>query len=115
MPFERFTKRIRSTKPKVSIWSRGQIGFNSGVVQKFNLDQFDYAVLFFDRENRMIGVKFTSDENEAGVIKVTKRPNGISFSAKGFLQYYDVDHTETKQYDVVKDVESDIFVVDLKA
>ena len=49
MAFVKFTKvRSRIDTPKASIWTRGQIGFNQGAVKEYNLDAFQYAVLYYD-------------------------------------------------------------------
>jgi len=37
---------------KASIWSRGQIGFNQSAVAKFEINNFDYVVLFYDKESK---------------------------------------------------------------
>lgn len=116
MTFERFTKtRGRAYTPKASIWSRGQLGFNQGAIEKFNLKDYDYAVLFYDREAKKIGVKFTNDNSEEGVVKVVRRPTGgASISAKAFLVHYEIAHSETKKYDVEYDRDNDLYVITLR-
>ena len=113
MAFKRFTKTGRGYKPKVSIWSRGQIGFNQGSVERFNLKNYKYSILFFDDETRRIGVKFTNDENEDGISKVVVRVGGLSFSARAFLDYNVIDYSKTKRYDVEYDETDDIYILQL--
>jgi len=113
MTFERFTKTGRGYKPKVSIWSRGQIGFNQGAVERFNLKSYKYTVLFFDAETRKIGIKFTNDENEEGITKLTARGGGTSFSARAFLDFNDIDYSKTQRYDVDYDEENELYVIQL--
>lgn len=113
MPFEKFTKtRGRGYFPKVSIWSKGQIGFNQGAVDKFNLSNFEYAILFYDKENQKIGIKFTN-EKEEGVVKVVKRPgSGMSFSAKAFLDFYGIDYlSKQKKYMLHYDRENNLYIL----
>jgi hypothetical protein len=112
MAFERFTKSGRGYSPKVSIWKRGQIGFNQGAVERFNLKNFDYAVLFYDKNEKRIGVKFVNDQSEEGANKIIKGKTGIFFSAKAFLDYYDISHSETTKCDVNYDEENDLYVFD---
>jgi hypothetical protein len=114
MPFEKFTKTGRVYIPKASIWSRGQIGLNQGAIEKFNLDDFNFAVLYYDHDEKKIGIQFTNEKGE-GAIKLTKRKGGgTSISANAFLGYYDIEHATTKKYDVALDEESGFFVIQLK-
>jgi hypothetical protein len=112
MAFERFTKTGgRGYIPKVSIWGKGQIGFNQGAVNKFNLNNFEYAVLFYDSENKKIGMKFTNDK-ENGIVKLVKRAgSGISMSAKAFLDFYGIDYSEKKRYTLSYDKENDLYIL----
>jgi len=110
MAFERFTKTGRGYTPKVSIWTRGQIGFNQGAVERFDLRKFDYAILFYDRDDKKIGVQLTNDKSEDGVIKIVKGKTGIFMSAKAFLDYYDIPHSKTIKYDVDYDLDNRMYV-----
>jgi len=113
MAFERFTRTGRGYKPKVSIWSRGQIGFNQGAVERFELKNYKYAILFIDAETSRIGIKFTNDENEEGITKLTKRAGGISFSARAFLDFNDIDYSKTTRYNVDYDKEDELYIIQL--
>lgn len=113
MAFEKFTLVGKSFAPRVSIWSRGQIGFNNGAATRFKLDQFDYVVFLFDRDQNKIGLHFTNDGSEEGTVKLNKRSTGISAGAKSFLDYYNVDYAETAQYDFEHDQEAGLFVINL--
>jgi hypothetical protein len=113
MAFERFTKTGRGYKPKVSIWSSGQIGFNSGSVVRNDLDKYKYAILYFDKDTRRIGVEFTNDEGENNLVKTINRSGGVSFSARAFLDYYDIDYSKTKKYDVEYDENDNLYVIPL--
>lgn len=114
MAFNKFVKvRGRSFTPKVGIWARGQIGFNRGAMEKFSLDKYNYVVLYFDSDSRRIGIKFTNNAKEEGAIKIVKRPTAISFSATGFLKTYEIDHSESKQYNVEYDEKEEMYVAQL--
>jgi len=110
MTFERFTKAGRFYTPKASIWTRGQIGFNQGAVDKFKLMDFDYAVLFYDKDEKKVGVQFTNDASESGVTKVVKGKTGVFVSARSFVNYYDIPHAKTKKYDVNYDEDNQMYV-----
>jgi len=113
MAFERFSERGRGYKPKVSIWKRGQIGFNQGAVKRFDLDKYQYAVLFFDAENKRIGFKFTNDVDEDGISKLTVKDTGAIMSAKSFLDFHEIDYEETRKYDIGYDEKEKLYVVKL--
>ena len=116
MAFERFTKtRIRVYTPKIGIWKRGQIGFNQVAVDKFELDKYEYAILYYDPDNKRIGFQFTNDEKEEGVSKIIKRKSGgFSISGTAFLKNYNIDYTETKQYDAKYDENSSMCYIQLE-
>ena len=113
MPFERYVKRGRVYRPMASIWSRGQIGLNQGAVQRFKLDNFEYAVLFFDAENKRIGIKLTNDETEAGTTKITRGSTGAVISAASFLGFYDIEHDSTTRYAIEFDEDEGLYVINL--
>lgn len=115
MAFERFTARGKSYTPKVSIWKRGQIGLTQGAVERFRLHEFKFVVMFYDKENKIIGLKFTNDEQEEGIAKLSVKPNGAMFTAKSFLDCYEIRYTDkTKTYDIKLDEETKLYVFDLK-
>jgi hypothetical protein len=111
--FVKFTQTGRSFAPKVSIWSRGQIGFNNGAVTRFDLNKFDYVVFWFDKEEQKIGLFFTTDKTEPGAVKMNKRVAGISVGAKSFLDYCGIDYSTTKQYELSHDKQDNLYVIDL--
>lgn len=114
MAFERFTQTGQRFKPKVSIWGKGgQIGFNQGAVNRYGLGNYRHAILFYDRENNRIGIKFTNDEKEEGVLKFKPRATGAVIAGKAFMDYYGIDYTKTKNYDVVFDEENELYIVNL--
>ena len=117
MAFIRFTDTsARVGDPQVSIWSRGQIGFNQGAMQEFNIRDFQYVVLYFEPESQRIGFELTNDKDEKGVIKFVFRDNsGASISAIPFLRANRINYKEgTKKYDVEMDTEGKLLIVDLK-
>lgn len=113
MAFEKFVKTGRGYAPKVSIWMGGQIGFNQGAVERFNIRSFQYAVLFYDKNERKIGFIFTN-EAEEGANKITKGKTGAFVSAKTFLDYYGINHDKTERYSLYYDDKNELYVIDLK-
>ena len=114
MAFERFTDtRARGLTPKASIWSRGQVGFNKSAVLKFQINAYNYIVLFYDQDSKRIGIKLTNKEEE-GAIKISKKmkSGGASVSAKSFVFHYGINAPETRNYNLEIDPDSNLIVID---
>lgn len=61
-----------------------------------------------------MGLYFSKEEKE-GSIKLKPRDNGVTFSAKAFLDNYNIPYVETKKY-LIDQLEEDgeiLYVVDL--
>ncbi len=113
MAFERFTGRGKNYKPRVSIWKGGQIGLNQGAVEKFDLINKCYVIMFYDRETRKIGLKFVENGEEEGAAKMNVRNNAAIIAAKSFLTCYDINHKETDKYDIYIDEQTGYYIIDL--
>ncbi len=114
MSFERFTKAGKTFQPKVSIRKGGQMGFNNGSRRKFKLDDYEYVILYFDKENSKVGIQLTNDDNENGIIKLYKRELDVAVSAKSFLDYYEISCDKTVVYDPQWVEEQKMIILDLK-
>ncbi len=115
MGFERYTKAgSRIGKPQISIWSRGQIGFNQASILKYNIVNYKYAVAHFDKEGNRIGITLTNDATEEGTNKlVYRKSGGVSFSAMSFLKTYKVDYSKTKKYDIEYNTDTNMFIINV--
>ena len=77
-------KNTRGVKPKISIRGESQLGFNSAAIDDFKLKDYNYAVLYIDKELKKIGVRLTIDkEDEACKLKTGK--GGAHISSKSFI------------------------------
>lgn len=113
MAFEEFTaKGTRSGQAKVSVWKVGAIGFSSAFVKKHGISGVKYATLFFDKEEKKIGIKFTP-EAEKYSIKVIWRAGGASIASRSFLNHYNIDYSETRSYHYEYNDKLNMFIVDL--
>ena len=114
MGFERFTLGGKTFKPKVSIRRNGQIGFNNGARKRFELDNYKYVILFYDKENEKIGIKLTNESNENGIMILQKRPLNVAVSAKSFLEFYELPYLKTSRYNPQWDENEKMLIIDLK-
>lgn len=110
--FEKFTRKGRSFKPKVSIRARGQIGFNNGSVLRFNLEKYEYVILYYSKEKKQIIIEPTNNANEDGATKLVKNPGNYFFSGKSFLDFYDIKYGKTINCDAIS-MENKLIMVDL--
>lgn len=117
MGFVKFTDvGARLGEPMVSIWSRGQIGFNQGATKMFDISDYQYVVLYFDADTKRIGFELTGNENAEGAIKLVFRKNsGASFSAVPFLRLNKISYKATRKYVLERDEDSGFLVIDLNA
>ena len=111
MAFEKFIETARSYRAKVSIRANGTMGLNSGAVQKFDLAQYDYAILFYDRDRKLIGIKPVRGKGEEGVQRINKGKTGAWIAARRFLDYYELSTEETNRYDALWDEQERMIVV----
>jgi hypothetical protein len=115
MAFERFTASGRSFKGRVSIRRNGQISLSHGAVQKFNLADCPYVVLFYDKERTLMGLKPAQDPEEPGAYKLNHKGAGASIAGLAFLDYYGIDYSRAQRYDARWDEEHEMVVIDLSA
>ena len=113
MSFEKFTHVGRVYKPKVSVTRSGLLGFNQGAVKHFELEKYDWAILYYDKDGARIGIGLTNNENEDGICKLRKRAAGADVSARSFFDYYGIKYVQTKKYDAEWDEEEGMLVVSL--
>lgn len=115
MAFQKFVQTgRRGYTPKVSIWTRGQIGFNRSAVEKLQIKKYKYVILYFDPQIRTIGIKLTNDSQESGINKIIHGKTGAFISAIGFVQHYEISHEKTKKYDVTYGEEQGMWLVRLE-
>lgn len=113
MAFERFTEVGRAFRPRASVRSNGQIGFNQGAVKRYGLEQWQYVVLFYDKDTRRIGIRLTKDEKEEGVARLVCKGGNAAVSARSFLYYYNIPHDKTIALDIEQDKEQGMLIVKL--
>jgi hypothetical protein len=113
MAFKKFTKMGRGGRPIVSIWSGGQIAFNQGAIDTYNLDKFEYVILYIDEEENKIGFGFTSEENAEGATSFKKRKTGASIGARYFLDCCQIARDETKKFALKYDKDMDLYFIEL--
>ena len=90
MAFVRFTEVNKSFVARVSISPRGMLNFTDGARKRYHLDEYDFCVLYYDKDAQIIGVELTKDEQAEGAIKIRKRITGADLGIKNFLDYFGI-------------------------
>ena len=114
MAWEKFTMTRRSFKPRISIRGKSQIGFNTAAIEDFKLKDYKFAVLYYDKENRKIGIKLTNDKDEEGVRKLRVREHtGASLPARTFIEYYKIGNFSGQRFNAELDKQEKMIVATL--
>jgi len=113
MPFERFTDVGRVFRPRASLRSNGQLGFNHGCVKRFEMERFSHVILFYDTDTKRIGVKLTNDKDEPGAATLITRSGNGTVSARSFMEYYHLTPKKTTQYNIEHDQSSGMLVIEI--
>lgn len=113
MAFEKFTEKARSFRPKLSIRSNSTIGLNAPAVVKYKLKGVKFVTLFYDRDEKKIGIQQATNQDEDGVHPLNVGKTGAWISARRFLDYFGLSTTETKRYDTMWDDEAKMIVARL--
>jgi len=96
--FKKYVTRTRVTTPCISIRKNGEIAFNAGAVAKYDLDAYDYVMLYIHTTENRIAIQFTNNEKDTGLVKLHKRKGNFAMSCRSFLKLYDIDYSETKNF-----------------
>jgi len=113
MAFELFRDHGKSMAPRVTITKNGAIGINQGAKKKFRTGDYQFCRLYYDAENQRIGIELTNDQSLEAVKPMRQTSYGTDISARSFLNYYGIDFSETRVYDVEKDRQTGYLVIDL--
>ena len=105
--FENYVRTGRCYKARISVSSSGWLSINSTAYRDLALDNYKFAGFYYNQDSKMIGIKFTSTEQD-GMYEMNPRPGkgtekALYMSIKGFVQTYKiVERNETKKYEIFK-------------
>jgi hypothetical protein len=111
--FEEFDKATQPTDGAVTVtWQkRGQVGLSKAAYNA--LGEPEAVKLYFDREQRVMGIKAT-DPQAPNAVHIKHQPGSGSamFTGAAFATRYEVELGEAKRYPA--EMQGDILTVDLK-
>ncbi len=113
MGFEEFTEVGRGNEPRISLRKNGQLGFNRGALSKYGLARFARVILFYDKDERRVGVRLTN-EIKSNTLKLHVKEFDAYVPAKSFMDFYEIRPEKTTSYKPVWSVEDDMLIIALK-
>ena len=115
MAFEKFIPPQSSgVRPRATIRPSGLISFDAASVATFGLDSASYAVLFFDKTRKIVGVQITKNEKDDGALKLSRRRRSVSLKAPQFFDLYGLSFDEAQRFDVGRDPSSKMLTISRK-
>lgn len=91
--FQKFEGRNVRLENRITITNSNSIGFPSKFYDDNKIKDYKYVVLYWDADNRAIGIKFTNDENEKSKFTIiqSKAGYGGSVVSRSFFKTYEID------------------------
>jgi len=115
MAFERFVPAaVSRVRPRATFRPSGLISFDAASVDAFQLNEASHAVLFFDKTKKLVGIKTTRDDGEAGAIPLAKRRRSVSLKAPQFFERFAITLDHPRRFDVAFDEAAKMMTIDIK-
>ena len=120
MVWLKFTNVNKRREERLTVTRSGALGFPSQFYIDNSVQDYKYVVLYFDKDQMKIGVKFSSDDNEKDKISIihSKTGNGGYIQARNFFKSYKLDPgIYVGRYEYLKETDTTIgqlLVINLK-
>ena len=113
MAFKKFNGG-RHTAPTVTIRQSGEIAFNKGAAEQY-LDSQTHAILYYDDEDKRVGVELTTDEAAEGARPIRMKDGlpGAVISSKVFFDAFNIPYQDEKQVFKTVEVEDEMLILQL--
>ncbi len=119
--FKKFEKTNQRLESRITITAHNSVGFPTKFYQDNHVESYKYAVLYYDAEQKAVGIRFTSSEEEPHKFTLIKSSQGYGASivATSFFKANEIDSKEYRnRYDwekVTQEGEGELYVIKLKA
>jgi hypothetical protein len=115
MAFERFVPpQAAGTRPRATIRPSGLISFDAASVAAFGLESVKFAILFFDKTRKFIGVKLTNNGKEEGVLTLSRRRRSVSLKSPQFFHQYGLSFDDSRRFEVTRAKADGMLVIDVR-
>ena len=104
MPFNfvKFTDPDSSFAARITVRQTGQLGFNAGAINRYKINDFAFCVLFFDEEQKVIGLQLVNEQTE-GAIEIKKSESNTFVRGKSFCDRYGIDYSESHRFELKRE------------
>ena len=115
MAFEKFVPpQAAGTRPRATIRPSGLISFDAASVAAFGLESVKFAILFFDKTRKIIGVKVSSKADEEGSLQMSRRRRSVSLKSPQFFHQYGLSVDESQRFEVSRDPSDGMLMISVK-
>jgi hypothetical protein len=115
MAFEKFIpSQTSGVRPRATIRPSGLISFDAASVEAFGLNSVSYAVLFFDKTRKIVGVQMTDKAGDDGALQLSRRRRSVSLKAPQFFDLYGLSFDEAQRFDVGQNPNTKMLTISLK-
>lgn len=115
MAFEKYIPPQSSgVRPRATIRPSGLISFDAAAVEAYGLQSASFAVLYFDKSRKVVGIEITKNANEEGALKLSRRRRSVSLKAPQFFDLYGLSFDEAQRFDVGRNPETKMLTISLK-
>ncbi|NQV89243.1 MAG: hypothetical protein HQ488_02885 [Parcubacteria group bacterium] len=119
---EKFTGYGSKTSRKISITKSFSFGLPPAFYQENELDKFNFALLLFDKDNKVIAIKFAENDSDGGFKLATYgegKKRGATFVARSFFNNYNIDpklYSGRYEYEKINsDEHGQVFLIKIEA
>lgn len=91
--FQKFQNTHQRLEDRITVTSTYSFGFPTKFYHDQKIDQFRFAVLYFEPSQLAVAIYFTSNEQEPHKFRIVKTSKGMggSINATSFFKVYDLD------------------------
>lgn len=112
--FEKYDKQSgRNIGAFCTITDKGQLGISSVFGKSVGISAFNFCDLYFDREERIIGIYLLKESTDCS-LKIGKNRDYCTIRVVGFLNHFNIKNDVTKRYPAVWDEEMRLIIIRLE-
>lgn len=90
--FVKFEDRHARFESRITITGSYSIGLPTKFYRDNNIEDYQFAILFWDSKSKAIGIHFSNDEKEVGRIKIARTKDyGGMIAVKSFFTKNEID------------------------
>lgn len=91
------------------------LSFNEGAKTRFSIGDYGFCVLYYDADTNRMGIELVNDPAAEGAKRLRHRDTGSDVAAKSVMDFFAISVTRTTSYDIVRDAQSGLLVIDLRS